>query len=339
MRFGFMESFRNPVRWRRPWASFYQDILDQIARNEELGYDNVWLTEHHFTEDGYNPSIATAATAIAIRTERIRVGSFVMLLPYQHPVLVAEEVTNIDIFSNGRFELGVGQGYVINEFETLCINRKERGARLREGIEIVERILNEDNVTVDGKFTQVKNATICPKPIQNPLPIWIGARGPRAIKFAAAHGYHLMATLGPDPVPLYRESLEASGRDPAQFKVAQLRMSYCADSDDQAWEESQEHLFHILDFYQGVLAEAADVEGDDQILTVEKPEDLRDSPIAEHLLIGSPATITQKFEDFLAGFACTDFIMETQMPGIEPAKANRSFELFAKEVMPKFRDA
>ena len=140
-------------------------------------------------------------------------------------------------------------------------------------------------------------------------------------------------------MPLYRESLEASGRDPAQFKVAQLRMTYCADSDDQAWEESQEHLFHILDFYQGVLAEAADVEGDDQILTVEKPEDLRDSPIAEHLLIGSPATITQKFEDFLAGFACTDFIMETQMPGIEPAKANRSFELFAKEVMPKFRDA
>jgi alkanesulfonate monooxygenase SsuD/methylene tetrahydromethanopterin reductase-like flavin-dependent oxidoreductase (luciferase family) len=262
-----------------------------------------------------------------------------MLLPFQHPVLVAEEITNVDVFSNGRFELGVGQGYALQEFETLCMERKERGARMREGIKIVERILSEDNVTVDGKYTQVKNATICPKPIQRPLPIWIGARGPRAIKFAADQGYHLMATLGPDPVPLYRETLAASGRDPANFKVAQLRMVYCAESADQAWEESQEHLFHILDFYQGVLSQAADVEGDDQILTVSKPEDLRSAPVAEHLLIGTPTQIAEKFEKFLQDFACTDFIMETQMPGIDPMKANRSFELFAKKVMPEFRDA
>ena len=81
MRFGFMEDFRNPVKWRRPFPAFYREIMDQIVRAEELGYDNVWLTEHHFTEDGYNPALMPTMTAIATRTSRIRIGSFILLMP------------------------------------------------------------------------------------------------------------------------------------------------------------------------------------------------------------------------------------------------------------------
>ena len=88
-----------------------------------------------------------------------------------------------------------------------------------------------------------------------------------------------------------------------------------------------------------MLSAAADVEGDDQILTVSKPEDLRAAPVAEHLLIGTPPQNSEKFEKFLQDFAWTEFIMETQMPGSDPMKAKRSFELFAKNVMPEFRDA
>ena len=86
MRFGFMEDFRNPVKWRKPFPEFYSSIFDQIVRAEELGYDNVWLTEHHFTEDGYNPSMFPTAAAIAARTSRIRIGTFIHLLPFTHPV-------------------------------------------------------------------------------------------------------------------------------------------------------------------------------------------------------------------------------------------------------------
>ena len=81
MRFGFMEDFRNPVNWRRPFPDFYEQILNQTIRGEELGYDNVWLTEHHFTDDGYNPALMTTAAAVATRTETIRIGTFVLLLP------------------------------------------------------------------------------------------------------------------------------------------------------------------------------------------------------------------------------------------------------------------
>src|SRR2546428_5126957 len=76
MQFGFMQDFRNPQPWRRPYPELYRALLDQIVRAEELGYDQVWLTEHHFTEDGYNPSLLPTAAAIATRTSRIRLGTF-----------------------------------------------------------------------------------------------------------------------------------------------------------------------------------------------------------------------------------------------------------------------
>jgi len=111
LKFGLMQDFRNPRQWRRPSPELYHQILEQIVRAEELGYDNVWLTEHHFTEDGYNPSLLPTAAAIAATTTRLRIGTFVLLLPFQHPVRVAEDATCVDIWSNGRFDLGIGQGY------------------------------------------------------------------------------------------------------------------------------------------------------------------------------------------------------------------------------------
>jgi alkanesulfonate monooxygenase SsuD/methylene tetrahydromethanopterin reductase-like flavin-dependent oxidoreductase (luciferase family) len=104
--------------------------------------------------------------------------------------------------------------------------------------------------------------TLTPKPVQQPHPpLLIGARGPNAIRRAAELGAHLMTTLGPDPAPLYIETLQELGRDPGEFKIAQLRMVYCAQSEDQAWEDIQEHLAHVFGYYERVLAEAADVGG------------------------------------------------------------------------------
>src|ERR1700685_416353 len=89
LKIGMMQDFRNPREWRRPNHELYGAILDQVVRAEELGYDNAWLTEHHFADDGYNPSLLPTAAAIATRTHRIRIGTFVLLLPFQHPVRVA----------------------------------------------------------------------------------------------------------------------------------------------------------------------------------------------------------------------------------------------------------
>ena len=338
MRFGFMLDFRNPKRWHMPSPAFYHAMIDHTEKCEEWGYDHVWLTEHHFTDDAYNPASLSMAAALAVRTQRIRIGTFVLLLPFIHPVRAAEDAILADILSNGRFDLGVGQGYTHEEFDAFCFNRGERAPRLQEGVELIRRLFTEEKVTFNGRFTQTRDMTLMPRCVQTPhIPIWIGARGPKAIRRAAELGAHLMTTLGPDPAPLYLDTLKSLGRDPAQFKIAQLRMVYVADNDDLAWEQAQHHLWHVFDYYAEVLKNAADVAGDDQPLPCERAEDLRHSPLADFLLVGSPDTVARKFDGFCRNFPCTDFIMSTHFAGIDPRLSTRSMELFAKEIMPAFR--
>lgn len=337
MKFGFMEDFRNPKPWQRPWAEFYEAILRQIARAEELGYDNVWLTEHHFTDDGYNPSLLPTAAAVAARTRTIRIGTFVLLLPFQHPVRVAEDATCVDILSNGRFDLGVGQGYSANEFEALCMPRNERSARLNEGVDLLQRLWNEESVSFEGRFHRVKDLTLSPRPIQKPMPLWIGARTEKATRRVARKGCHLMATLGPDPAPWYVETLKQCGRNPADFHIAQLRMVYVAESEDQAWADTQDHIFSMMEFYGHILAEANDAPGDDTMWQITRAADIRKSGFGRAVMVGTPDQVAEKLERFRREYTCTHFIMSTQLPGMDPAKATRSLELFAKEVLPAFR--
>ena len=174
MKFGVMYDFRNPRgEWWKPYPKVLRESLDQIVAIERLGYDNVWVTEHHFVEDDYNSSVMTAMAAIATRTERIRIGSFVMLMPFQDPVRIAEDGACVDNWSNGRLELGVGQGYRIDEFSRFCMSRPERTARMAEGIALVDRLWTEENVTFEGKFNRVRNVTISPRPALPFRAAWI----------------------------------------------------------------------------------------------------------------------------------------------------------------------
>jgi len=339
MKFGFMEDFRNPQPWRRPYPELYRALLEQIVRAEELGYDNVWLTEHHFTEDGYNPSLLPTAAAVAARTNRIRIGTFVLLLPFQHPVRTAEDATCVDILSDGRFDLGVGQGYSYKEFNALCMRREERSARLAEGVQLIQQLWTQERVTFSGKFTQVKDLTLSPRPVQQPhVPFWVGARAEKATRRVARLGCHLMGTIGPDPAPWYVDELKKCGRDPADFHIAQLRMVYVAETEDQAWEDAQAHIHTMMEFYKEILSEAKDAPGDEQVWPFKSPDEIRHSAFGRAVMIGTPDQVARKLEQFCKEFRCTHFIMGTQLPGLDPKKATRSFELFAREVMPSFRD-
>ena len=150
-------------------------------------------------------------------------------------------------------------------------------------------------------------------------------------------GYHLMATIGPDPAPDYLCALKESGKNPEDYKIAQLRMVYCADSEDQAWEECQEHLFHLIEFYHDILSEANDAAGDNAPLPVTKPEDMRNSVLAEHFMIGTPDQVCEKLSQFQTDFTCTDLIMGTQYPGLDPKLGTKALKLFSEKVMPKFK--
>ena len=167
--------------------------------------------------------------------------------------------------------------------------------------------------------------------------MWIGARAEKATRSAARMGCHLMATLGPDPAPWYIDELKKSGRNPAEFNIAQLRLVYLAESEDQAWADCQDHLFSMMEFYGHILAEANDAPGDKDVWAYTNPDQLRHSAFGEAVMIGTPDQVAQKMEKFNSEFKCTHFIMSTQLAGMDPRKSTRSLELFANEVMPNFQ--
>ena len=189
IRFGLWYDFRNPSQWRQPYDRLYGETLDQIAWGESQGFDDVWLSEHHFIEDGYLPSILPVAAAIAARTKRIRIASGVLLVPFHNPVRLAEDIAVVDVISGGRFELGVGVGFKLEEFDSFGVSFRERGSRTNQSLDIIRRLLSGETVTYKSDFFNFKNIKVTPEPIQKPHPpIWLGGFTAAALRRAARYG-------------------------------------------------------------------------------------------------------------------------------------------------------
>jgi len=338
LRVGLLFPFRNPPQWRTPFDDYYAEQLAQTRHAEELGYDEIWLTEHHFAEDGYSPAILPIAAAIAAITKRIRIGTYLVLLPLHNAVRVAEDAATVDIISNGRFDLGVGQGYAPGEFAAYGIDRKTRAGRLEEGIEVMRGAWTQDDFSYAGKHYKVKNIRLMPRPIQSPHPpLWIGAGAPKAIERAARMGCHYQSLASPVAQKTYDDALRKAGRDPKNFHAAQLHFSYIGRTTDEAWAHAQDHLHYMITWYMRWLAESGDLRG--PAPAIPEASKLRDSQSMFPLAIGSPEDVVAKLNRSFAECRTTDLVLGMHLPGIAPERSRRSMELFAREVAPQLRPA
>lgn len=150
--FGVWYDFRQPLPRPISYRQFYAEALDEIVLAEQLGYTDCWTSEHHFVDDGYLPSHMAILGAVAGRTERIKLGT-VLLLPLYHPLRVAEDAAVLDLASGGRFTLGVGAGYVQFEFET-GVERTHRPSSMEEGVKIIRRAWDEGRIGFSGQRWQ-----------------------------------------------------------------------------------------------------------------------------------------------------------------------------------------
>ena len=116
----------------------YDEMIGQIEYAEELGFDAVWLAEHHSSAYGSIPSPQVALAAIAERTKKIKIGSLISVLPLGNPIRIAEDYAMVDILSNGRLQFGVGRGYQPGEFEMLGVDMKDTRGRFKEELEIIK---------------------------------------------------------------------------------------------------------------------------------------------------------------------------------------------------------
>ncbi|MGH8011879.1 MAG: LLM class flavin-dependent oxidoreductase [Candidatus Binataceae bacterium] len=334
VRFGLWYDFRNPPQWRRPYDQLYGEILDQVAWADNHGFDDVWLSEHHFIEDGYLPSMLPAAAAIAARTKKIRIPLGVLLMPFHNPVRLAEDIAVVDAISAGRFELGVGVGYKVEEFEGFTIPFSERGARTNEALGIIRRLLEGETVTFKGKFFEVNNVKLTPEPIQKPHPpIWVGGFTPPALRRAARYGDGFTAPEANRGVyDRYVEELRKQGRPTNTVRFAAGHRWLIASNDpERTWNEAADHIIYQSNNYMRWAEKAGQTRNPAYIRDRAHLRELGQLKVAE------PGECVKLIREYLDSVPITHYYSWTLPPGLAPSWAQPHLELFASEVIPAFR--
>jgi alkanesulfonate monooxygenase SsuD/methylene tetrahydromethanopterin reductase-like flavin-dependent oxidoreductase (luciferase family) len=208
--FGLWYDFRNPPPSTLSFEQLYRANLEQIVWAESLGFDSVWLTEHHFVADGYTPSPLVIAAAIGERTKRMRIGTNLMLLPLADPVRLAEDAAAVSILTGGRFDLGVGLGYRQVEFDYFGRKLAHRPSLMEEGVAILRQAWSGEPVRHRGKRFAIDSLRVAPAPNKAPR-ILMGGLAEPAIARAARLGDGFLSTggIGHD---VYVKSLAALGK-------------------------------------------------------------------------------------------------------------------------------
>jgi probable F420-dependent oxidoreductase len=216
----------------------FSDAAEWARRAEALGFDSVWISDHFFYSFARyrsDPSpIAsleplTTLAGIAAVTERVRLGTLVLCAAFRHPALLARAATSIDLVSGGRLDLGLGAGWMAEEFEAFGYrfgSPGERFAVLEESVEVLKELFGGKPVTHDGANVTLQEAVLDPAPDRAP-PLWVGGKGgPRLLRLAArlADGWNVVWRMSPEAyapkVSDVRAACEAEGRDPATFGLS-----------------------------------------------------------------------------------------------------------------------
>ncbi len=322
--FGLYHDFRNPPRWALPWDRYYGEILDQLSWAEtELGFTSTWISEHHFVDDGYTPSPLTLAAAIAVRTQRMEIGTSVVILPLAHPVRLAEDALTVDALSGGRFRLGVGVGYRPEEFAAFGVPLDGRWARTEQALHVLRAAFDGRPIEVDG-YPELAGLTVTPGPLDDVRggpELWLGTFGPKGIDRAARYADGL---LGPIPAlwPAYAQACARHGRTP---RVAVGYHWIFGDDPERELHRVAPYVMHQVNEYgdRGAYGPGwIPVETVDELLA-RTPYELVDVDEMTRQIVDAART----------GFV-EDIHCWTRFPGEPIAWANERLEHFARRVVP-----
>jgi alkanesulfonate monooxygenase SsuD/methylene tetrahydromethanopterin reductase-like flavin-dependent oxidoreductase (luciferase family) len=331
MQFGLLYDFRNPSRWRVSNERLYAQTIEQMVYAEQLGFDSVWISEHHFVDDGYCPSLLTMAAHVAARTSRVRIGTSVLLLPFHDPLRVAEDANTVDILSGGRLDLGIGLGYRAEEFEAFGFPRRQRPARFEENLAILRNALAGEPFTHAGRYHRIERPiTVTPPGIQQPaVPIWCAASSLPAAQRAARERLHLTIRGSRDVYDAWADGLRAEGEDPAQYQCV-TRRSYCVTDDpERAWRDLGPHVRYQTEAYDEWGAAGLQTTTDSQAELERRAR--------QTWMIGNAEEVEAMIRAYHERLPFTQLLSFGVPPGMEPEMMNPALERFAREVMPRLR--
>jgi alkanesulfonate monooxygenase SsuD/methylene tetrahydromethanopterin reductase-like flavin-dependent oxidoreductase (luciferase family) len=334
--------------------------LEALIESEELGYDGAYLAEHYFSPYCLGSSVSSLAAAVAMKTNRIRIGTAVTVIPLHHPLQMASDWATVDVISDGRLELGVGRGYNWYEFDSFGMSLFENTERFEEGVNALRALWTQDRVTHDGKFYQFTETQVLPRPIQQPYPpIWYACSSPNSVTNAARLGLPVGHGAGPTASMLQqrRDMWTSTARETGYsdewiedgLKNGPVqKIVWVAETDAQAWRECETILQTQAKALESWAYPGSDYPGrsiPEQAMEFRlgqgrKPGDRQDiqQMMKDHsVLAGSPQTVVSQLKETLDEFPIDYMLMYSSTGGPHPDDLKRCWRLFADKVMPHFK--
>ena len=341
MKIGISLAIRNLPDQTGNLPALYEDNIEDVVYAEELGFDTVWVGEHHFSNDQWTPAVFPVLAALAMKTERIRLGTGLLCLPFHNPLRVAEDAAVVDIISNGRLDLGLGIGSGPKEYNTFGVAREDRTALSFEAAEVIERCFTEkEPFDFEGRFFNFPAIDFTTKPVQEKVPIYWGSFMPQNVRRAARRGYHLLAA-----VPEYDEALREFGRNPDEYEQGGTGgYIHLAETRDQAWDEVQDGLHWAANYYRVHGIQPAGMTPEGPLAELPPPSELRHIPgfsvFGPECPIGTPEEALKLLRPVAEGAygRITHMSFIFRHPGMPTDQVRRSMALFAEHVLPQLSE-
>jgi alkanesulfonate monooxygenase SsuD/methylene tetrahydromethanopterin reductase-like flavin-dependent oxidoreductase (luciferase family) len=300
----------------------YQGYIDYVVEADRLGYNSLFMVEHHFTGQGQVSAAMTLLAYLAAKTSRIRLGTGVVVLPWHNPVLVAEQAATLDLLSGGRFDFGVGKGYRPAEFAGFCMDIAENSEIFDEAMEIIRKAWTaEGRWSHHGKRWHLENVVVEPEPLtRSHPPLWMAAGSEGSIRRAAREGYCILIDqlasvkqVG-ERIAIFREECEKTGRafNPAMVGVTRALQMFFDEAERKAAIETRKRVVGVI----GDLAKG------------ERPKSIEEDDAP---LLGTPAEIIARLRTLEAVGA--GFILMA-----DPQGSAATLRAFAQHIMPAFAE-
>jgi alkanesulfonate monooxygenase SsuD/methylene tetrahydromethanopterin reductase-like flavin-dependent oxidoreductase (luciferase family) len=289
---------------------------------DALGCHSIWLSEHHLFTDGYLSQPLTMAAAVAARTRRARIGTAIMIAPLHHPVEVAEQAAIVDIIAGGRFDLGLGAGYRVPEFDLFDAEISRRYGATDSSARELRRLW-------DGVIT--------PAPVQSHLPIWLGYQGPQGAGRAGRLG-ELLLSADPSLWAPYRDALAGAGHDPTLGRMAGGINGWVSDDPESDWPMVSKHVAHQFDSYRQHM-----VEGTDQpVPRPIDPDRLRQREALKgplgYFLLGTPDDVAGRIRGITAGAPVDTIFFWASIAGMPEEDVARHVRTICTKLAPELAD-
>ena len=350
MQFG-VQFFPDIEEADKPAATYFRECLEIAEEAETLGLTHARTVEHYFERyGGYSPNPIVFLSALSQRTRKMRLITGAVLPVFNHPLKLAGEIGMLDAISGGRLDVGFARAFLPHEFRRFGISPDESVARFREGVEQVELLLTQTDVSHQGQFHAIEQTTSLPRPTQKPRPkFYVAAvQTEETFVYAGEHGYSLMAIPFGNKIRGFIEAYRDAWRSAGHAGVGEVMIAFhmfCHEDGKAARDIAREPF----QSYFQAMGQAArgwtegqtskDYHSYDATIARMKSVTLESQIEAGSAWIGTPAELKESIREVVETTGAFEHAsLQINFSKLPFSEAQRSMRLFADQVMPEFMD-